>query len=458
VATLWLAIRPAFYGIVRNYNEGWNAYWQGAAAAGESIYPEPPGLTWNNYPPLGFYLTGWPGSVVGDQIAAGRVASVIGLLVVAAFAAVTATRLSASRVGGLISGGLVVLVFAGFYRNYVGMNDPQLVAHAIMTGAVWVAVRFPPSRRVVVGVVALAAIALLVKHNLLAFPLAYGVWMLLDVRRYRPTLAFAAVLAVLISVCLPVVLYGTAYVSQLLAGRQYSIDHGAQVLLRSVLPLTPLLALVVWWGVGNWAARRDVRLVLGYVLSSLLVAVVFAGGEGINYNVGFDVAIAVTLAAGPAVVQMARTLRGRRATLPAMALSLGASVYLAMAVLPEVRALIDEPALSASERETTSDIAYLANRPGRAACVNLALCERGGKAFEIDFFGSWQAVATRRMSSGLLAEPFVTGQLATVQLSPDFPSAHSPMDALLRQALLEGGYRVDRTSSLGQYWVLAPAP
>ena len=39
-------------------NEGWNAYHALAATAGATLYPQPPDLMANNYPPLSFYLIG----------------------------------------------------------------------------------------------------------------------------------------------------------------------------------------------------------------------------------------------------------------------------------------------------------------------------------------------------------------------------------------------------------------
>ena len=37
-----------------DYNEGWNCYFQAAAASGKDLYPAPGGLVINNYPPCPF--------------------------------------------------------------------------------------------------------------------------------------------------------------------------------------------------------------------------------------------------------------------------------------------------------------------------------------------------------------------------------------------------------------------
>ena len=45
--------------------EGWNAYFQDAAASGARLYPEASSLTVNNYPPLSFYFVGLLGRLCG---------------------------------------------------------------------------------------------------------------------------------------------------------------------------------------------------------------------------------------------------------------------------------------------------------------------------------------------------------------------------------------------------------
>src|SRR6185295_16458982 len=58
-------------------NEGWNAYFAQMAMRSGSPYPPDGGFLVNNYPPLSFYLVGAIGKLLGDNIVAGRIVSLL---------------------------------------------------------------------------------------------------------------------------------------------------------------------------------------------------------------------------------------------------------------------------------------------------------------------------------------------------------------------------------------------
>jgi hypothetical protein len=57
------------------------------------------------------------------------------------------------------------------------------------------------------------------------------------------------------------------------------------------------------------------------------------------------------------------------------------------------------------------------------------------------------------MPYSVLERPFTSHSLAVVQLPPDFPAADSALETSLAQTLHRAGYRRDRMSPIGQYWV-----
>src|SRR3981081_31218 len=59
--------------------EGWNAYFQDAAASGARLYPASDALIVNNYPPLSFYVIGLLGKGLGDDLFVGRALSLVSL-------------------------------------------------------------------------------------------------------------------------------------------------------------------------------------------------------------------------------------------------------------------------------------------------------------------------------------------------------------------------------------------
>src|SRR3954462_14378141 len=73
------SIYRAFFLLEILPNEGWNAYFQDAAARGGVLYPPIDSFILNNYPPLSFYLIGWLGAYLGDALYVGRTLSLLAL-------------------------------------------------------------------------------------------------------------------------------------------------------------------------------------------------------------------------------------------------------------------------------------------------------------------------------------------------------------------------------------------
>ncbi len=164
--------------VAPTYNEGWNAYQASAAMSGGALYPPPEALASNNYPPLSFYIVGAFGALVGDNILAGRLIALTAMMVVAAGVALLAGKLSGSARAGTIA----ALLFVGYSavrtaNNYVAINDPQWLAHALMTAGLAV---FVFRRETLPGLLTAAALMLaggLVKHLLIAAPIAVTIWL-----------------------------------------------------------------------------------------------------------------------------------------------------------------------------------------------------------------------------------------------------------------------------------------
>ena len=84
-----------------------------------------------NYPPLSFYIVGLAGLISGNYLMAGRVIA-IGSLFLFSIVGVLILRLSGIKWIPAIFGGLAMLaLFNAYAQEYIGMNDPQMLAHAI---------------------------------------------------------------------------------------------------------------------------------------------------------------------------------------------------------------------------------------------------------------------------------------------------------------------------------------
>lgn len=436
----------------KDYNEGWNALIAMRAMGDLPLYPQDQTLHTNNYPPLSFYLVGALGWMVGDNIFAGRILSLLATVVIAGEIAVIVRLLGAGwRVAGFA--GLVFLGgLIGLESHYIGMNDPQLLGHAVMLAGLIVLLRGHGAGARFVAAALLMVVAGLIKHNLVALPLAVTAWLFLTDRRGLLIWLLAAGAALAGALLALWLLYGAAAFDNLASARSYSLVDMAQHTKRGFARLQVLL---VGWFLLVASRPRDAanQLVAAYGACSILVVVLFAGGAGIDDNLFFDLLIASSLGAG-LLLQQAPSLA--RSHAPAMTRAVVAAAYLfGIGInLPgePIRSLFDSSAAHA-EADTRADLAFLAAVEGRVMCETLALCYWAGKGFEVDSFNARQGFLARGHDEQMLLDLLANGELAAVQLTSAEPGRDDErisaafIDSLLRH------YRLARVSGNGAFFV-----
>jgi len=146
IALAALAYRSTLY-MFLGYNEGWNAFHAAAAMSGGLLYPPPSALITNNYPPLSFFLVGSVANLVGDAVFAGRLVSWAAFLSVASLIAIILQRLGNDRLAAFLAAMLFLAYSVVHFSTYVGMDDPQWLAHSIMMLGLFVYVREPATER-----------------------------------------------------------------------------------------------------------------------------------------------------------------------------------------------------------------------------------------------------------------------------------------------------------------------
>ncbi len=183
-----------------NYNEGWNTGFDTRAVVPNTgrLYPGRDSLVFNNYPPLGFFLVSAAGRFLfGDMIVAERVIALVALLASAAFLTQCVRQLGGTLRAALAAALLLLLFMTTFYRDYVAMDDPQWLAHAIMLGSLTLltlpsAMARLRAGRARYGQITLAAVLMVtggfVKHTLVALPFATALWLLWLRPQARPRL------------------------------------------------------------------------------------------------------------------------------------------------------------------------------------------------------------------------------------------------------------------------------
>jgi hypothetical protein len=416
-------------------NEGWNAYFTQMALTTGSPYPPAHSLLTNNYPPLSFYLVGAVARVTGDAVIAGRFVSLAALIAIAWGIETAARQMGCTPLEALFA---ALLFTAGLMltSDYAGMDDPQLLGHAVAMAGLVLVLREPRTSRLMVGAAILFVIAFFVKHNLVVLPAALALWLLLADRRHAITFVASGLIFLLIGLGLFKEGFGISLFSQLASARTYSLANLWPVLLPwlrwSALPLAGVAALFV-------TARRDRHAVLCviYSLVASAVGLYFLGGAGVDANALFDADIALALAAGV----LTNRLEGRAwQGIAAVMLAVGPAIGLSNLEADWRSSDFWLHPMAEERHAATSEIAMIREAQGPVLCEMLSLCYWAGKPAEVDVFNLEQAYLTGAMSDAWLAQQIARRRFALIQFESLTPF---PLTPHIRRAV-EQNYRVLR--------------
>jgi hypothetical protein len=439
-------------------NEGWNAFFGQIAMQGGQLYPPPGSLIVNNYPPLSFYIVGLLGRLTGDNIYAGRFVSLASMSIVAVnvYAWLRASG-SAARVAWLGAG-----VFASFALTwaqfYAGMNDPQWLAHAIMTTGVVVIWRGNAGTRAILCGSLLILAGGWTKHLLIPLPIATTWWLM---RRSRTAfMTWIACSSLLLAVIGLGVwwLFGPVFFESLPSARAYSVHQAIQETRKTLKAFAPIIALSVLLVPRAFRSERN-EFALVYLLAAAVVAFAASGGYGTDINMFFDLMIAASICAALSVEALwpyrlpaaARWVEFG----PALTLLLGAYLgYQEARLMPKSWAEIRN--LDALESQTRSDVRLIAERGhGRASCETQDLCYWAHQQFVFDYFNFGQRLIVGKEPATECDAIFDGNRLPLLQLERNKLGYGSGQLPLACNAAIRRNYRTISTSMNGL--VLAPA-
>lgn len=450
----------AFWDIEIDVNEGWNAYHQVRALSGLPLYRLDSPLVANNYPPLSFYLVGMFGEIVGDPVLAGRLASLSGLAAIALASGSIVRSAGGQWTEALLAIATLLLLFATVATDYLGMNDPQLLGQAFVMAGLAVYLGGAPTGARVLAVAALFSAGLLIKHNLLAVPVLVTADLLLR-GPGRARLAYLGAGLALGGLSLGLLwgLEGRAFLDQILAPREWSLDRAflmtIQTLTRIQAPLA-VVALLLLLG----ERRRPDGLILAYLGLGLGQAALFAGGAGTDVNLYFDVFIALAVGAGLA-------LHGLAGRAPPSGIRIGLALAANAGALIQVPLVLGLFAVDVGgdldyrERRFRADVAYLESVPGPALCQSHLLCFRAGRPMLYDSFNADQAMAVGRLPADSLTGMLRRHEIAVFQVSDlrqsDLPGQRRDPTAFLHFRddvfdVLDREYRLDRVGLSGRFF------
>lgn len=436
----WLACLASIE-VPRNYNEGWNAYHALAAMNGGTLYPRAPSLFVNNYPPLSFFITGAVAKSIGDLIITGRLLSLLGTIVASGAIFVIARALGMVWIEALFATSLFLAKLMAT-SDYIGINDPQMLAHALGCLGFLVVVKAPPMQRSLALGALLLTVAVFVKHMLVVQPLVLFVWLAIYDRQNAIRLALFGLFFALLGLLLCRIATGTNLIEVLITSRSYKLEWMLQslwdFLLVSFAPLGAGIFLLF---------SKDKRAVLCgiYTLAAFCIGLGFDGGAGVGRNALFDAAIAGALSAGLLV----HFLRARTPW-AAMLFAFACLVPTGVAVLQKAEPswLTHEHWLRPMNTEAAtarSDIALIRQRPGPALCEKLSLCFWAGKAPQLDAFNWIEAVRAHKRNEADLIRLIDAHYFSTMEvgIKPRLDTLPAVKAAITRN------YRVYKTDRYG---------
>ena len=413
----------AFLNVEIENNEGWNAYFADAATGKMPLYPSADQLISNNYPPLSFYIVGGVGKLVGDPVLAGRLLSLIAVVAIAAAIALSVKRLGGSGLAATISAAFFVATISRFFLPYVGMNEPQLLSHAIMAfGFLWFLIARSNDRGCI-GPVLVMALAGFVKHNIIAMPLTAFLWLALNRRREAVKCFCVAAIAIISGFAICYALFGSNFFFNILTPRHCS----AKKAFRGFGDLEWVSVGLVACLYNGWVHRRDANVQLSSTLIAISLGSYFLqkSGAGVDINAEIDLVIAVAIGFGLAFTQaslwpIARRLKS--AQVQAVLLLAVCVRLVASKQLQPVRLIFDpgfRKEIAMRERVMTDSIERVRRIPGDVTCGrDMLVTYRAGKPFVVDTFNAEQRILAGALPKDAISSRVAAGTLTVVEVDP----------------------------------------
>lgn len=398
--------------------EGWNSYFQDAAAAGLPIYPPADSLVGNNYPPVSFYAIGFIGKALGlDNLFVGRAVSFVALVSIAIEIFLSVRILVGGRAGAAIGALWYLAITARNSTIYVGTNDPQLGGEAIMGAAlVWFLYCYR-ARRSPTPALLLMVVAGFWKHNIIAIPVTALSWLYINQNRYAFRATIISVAACMIGIVGCVLIFGPAFLSNLFANRQYALSH----VIGHIGHLQwSGLALFIWAGWAYSARKSEAaRFTALHIGLGLFACILQWFGHGVSGNAEFDLILALGIGVGVVFTRIEASWLAERIgarwsrdlMIAVLLLRLVASDRQETAML--ILSSDFRSSLYTRQRNILSDSARVAEMHDDVACDIKIVCRLAKKPFVVDEFKMEELIATGKATTAEMASMLRARQISS---------------------------------------------
>lgn len=295
-------------------------------------------------------------------------------------------------------------------------------------------------------------VGVFIKHNLLALPLAAGLWLIVTDRKSGAVFVACGAGLALTGLAVCDLVYGRSLLALLNAPRVWWLSFALNGFLGRlpewVLPLAGTVFLL------RQNPSKAVQFGAIYVALSLLLGFWFLGGAGCSGNVVFDVWVALGLCGALAMDQAG----GWRPVITAawFISVVGMLVFHAATHSFKPRYWLQPQAPQVSD--TAGDVAFLRKVQGPVLTKEFALTFWAGKPVDLDLRAYEQAVTTGHSDGQAVLRAIAQRRYAVMLLGSPPNAAEAPVEirrdyAAALNAVITANYRVDHTSSNGTFWV-----
>jgi hypothetical protein len=225
LVTLCFPMARAFYRFEFNCNEGWNVYNTQAAMQHLPLYYPKHGWTTVNYPFLSFCIVGYVSRFIGDYLLTGRLLSLVALLVSCVLVGLIVKKLTGGRGPAVFAGAFCLGLICARMPTYVGMDDPQMLAHPFFLFGLWVYLQAVPSTLRIAGITSIFILGGNIKQNLLPAPISVLCDLFITSSSKAVRFMVFGVVFLALSVAVNMLVGGPFFISHLLTSRAYSFEQ-----------------------------------------------------------------------------------------------------------------------------------------------------------------------------------------------------------------------------------------
>jgi hypothetical protein len=320
-----------------------------------------------------------------------------------------------------ITGGILFMGYMSIYHSeYVGMNDPQWIAHGLMMSGFALFLYKKENRLLLFCSMLIMLLAGLTKHNLLPVPVATTIWLYMNHRRRFYQWIIAGFFMTGIALLVMYVAYGGDFFTNvLLAPRTYRIGRIAIIgkwLMPSIIYISAGFILFIFF-----LKDRNIQLILLFSVISLVWGAFTTGGGGVYYNAIFDFIISLFIASFILVDRLPGTFEKKTVR--------GSTIVIAACILflPVLLGAIFEfhftkeflKNLPEMKKQTEEDIGFVANHPEPVMCENFALSYWAGKKLSLDFFTIGAKLKTGKISIEDVAYKLDNKEFSLIQINDE---------------------------------------